>query len=65
MNKVQTKSALVDGLVDDRCFVYLSIRINVLCSGGDCIGSLFFLCSGYDLNRNELETNFLYMWLLY
>lgn len=32
---------------------------------GNCIGSLFFLCSGYDLNRNELETNLLYIWLLY
>ena len=42
MNKVQTKSALVDGLVDDRCFVYLSIRINVLCSGVIVSGVCFF-----------------------
>ena len=38
----QTKSALVDGLVDDRCFVYLSIRINVLCSGVIVSGVCFF-----------------------
>lgn len=42
MNKVQTKSALVDGLADDRCFVYLSIRINVLCSGVIVSGVCFF-----------------------
>ena len=53
MNKVQTKSALVDGLADDRCFVYLSIRINVLCSGVIVSGVCFF----FVVVMNKIEMN--------
>lgn len=36
------KSAFIGSLADGRCFIYLSIRINVLCPGVIVSGVCFF-----------------------